>query len=185
VNLPVPAELDVAITHLEMHKRPAPSTRGQRRYPFSVATFRVENCPIPFYRFLYAEVGREWLWYERRALSDAALSAAIHVEGVDILVLYAGGAPAGYAELDKRETDGPGTQIRYFGLMPGFLGKGLGDMLMSATLDRVWSADPTPSRLWVHTCTLDHPGALAFYQRWGFNVFAREQTQIIDPRPLD
>jgi hypothetical protein len=37
----------------------------------------------------------------------------------------------------------------------------------------------------VHTCTLDHPGALAFYQRWGFNVFAREQARIVDPRPLD
>jgi len=181
----VKPEIDVEITHLEMRQRPGASSRGQRRFPFSVATLRVEHCPIAYYRYLYREVGREWLWYERRLMSDAALAAEIHADGVEILVLYAGGAPAGYAELDTRQTDGPGTQIRYFGLMPDCLGKGLGDTLMSAALDRAWSAGPMPSRVWVHTCTLDHPRALGFYQRWGFDVFARETTRIADPRPLD
>jgi hypothetical protein len=56
---------------------------------------------------------------------------------------------------------------------------------MSAVVDRAWTAEPAPARLWVHTCSLDHPRALGFYQRWGFAAFARERTRIADPRPLD
>jgi hypothetical protein len=51
---------------------------------------------------------------------------------------------------------------------------------MSRAIERAW-AHPI-ERLWVHTCTLDHPGALAFYVRSGFRPYRRQVEVADDPR---
>lgn len=168
--------LNVTVTKLEMRKRPAdppPPTPSGR-----LSLLRADAPPVHFYRYLYNTVGEPWLWWERRLISDAELAQEIHDENVDLLVLYVDGAPAGYAEIDARAM--PGIEIAYFGLMPEMTGRGYGRYLMHATLEAAW--DWRPGRVWLHTCTLDHPGALPFYQRMGFQPFARETKEIADPR---
>ena len=170
------AEIDDVITYLEMHARPvlsripAPLTK--------LALMRAENCTVSFYRYLYETVGTPWLWYERRLLGDDALAAEIHKPTTEIFVLYVGGIPAGYFELDAAPPQE--SELRYFGLIPEFIGRGLGPFLLRAASDRAW--ERPLARFWVHTRKFDHPKALGHYQRAGFVVYDRQQLRFEDPR---
>ena len=171
------ALLDDVITYLEMHERPQ-MLRVPAPLVAKLALMQADNCTVSFYRYLYETVGTPWLWYERRLLDDGALAAAISPASTEIFVLYVGGIPAGYFELDAappRE-----TELRYFGLIPQFIGCGFGPFLLQAAIDRAW--ERPISRLWVHTRTFDHPRALGYYQRAGFVVYARQQLRFEDPR---
>ena len=101
----------------------------------------------------------------------------LHVERleIEIWVAYVNNEPAGYFELEAQPNGN--IKILYFGLMPEFIGKGLGAFLLSATVDRAWKMGA--SRVWVHTCTLDHPAALGNYQSRGFHIF-NEVTALVE-----
>jgi GNAT superfamily N-acetyltransferase len=170
-------KLDVAITYLEQTERPSqpaphPPT-GQR-----AALMRAENPTVSFYRYLYNTVGAPWLWWERRALDDAALARIIQDERVEVYVLYVDGVPAGFGELDRRGA--AAVNLALMGLIPEFRGRGLGRYLLSSVLDIAWSEDP--EKVTVNTCTLDDPRALPLYQRLGFSPVSREERRIDDPR---
>lgn len=172
-----PADLETVVTHLEMEQRPSlapvhPPTSHK------LALLRAERPTLPFYRFLYERVGEPWLWWERRALSDEALAAIIHDQRVEIYVLYLDGVPAGYAELDFR--DEAKAELAFFGLMPEFIGQGLGPYFLQEVLEIAW--DRAPARLTISTSSLNHPKALALYQRFGFRPYKQETKRFADPR---
>lgn len=169
------ATLEVTITWLEMTARP---TRPSFARPRGVALMRAGAPGVDFYRYLYNRVGRDWLWYERCKLDDAALDAIVSDERVEIFVLYRDGAPAGFAELDRRR-EGQ-IELAYFGLIPEAIGQGLGVWLLHEIIDIAWSYEP--ERLWLNTCTHDHPRALPLYQRAGFVPYRQETRTIPDPR---
>ena len=122
--------------------------------------------PLPaFYRFLYGTVGHDYYWLDRLAWSEERLHAHLARPEVTLLVLFVRGTPAGYIELDAVAAE-PGTEIAYFGLIGSFLGRGLGRRLLSAGVQRAF--DDGAGRVWVHTCSLDGPYALATYQGRGF-----------------
>ena len=173
------ALLDDVITYLEMHERPL-TPRLPPPAGVKLALMRAEDCTVSFYRYLYETVGTPWLWYERRLLGDTALAATIHEPTTEIFVLYAGGVPAGYFELDAAAARE--TELCYFGLIPEFIGRGLGPFMLQAAIDRAW--ERPIARLWVHTRTFDHPSALSYYQRAGFVVYARRELRFEDPRTL-
>lgn len=135
---------------------------------------RAERPTVSFYRYLYDTVGADWDWYERRRLSDDALAAIVHDDAVEVFVLYVRGVPAGYVELDRR-VEGE-VEIAYFGLMPDYIGRGLGPALLGWALEQAWSY--RPRRVWLHTCSLDHPKALAVYRRAGFEMYDREVVAV-------
>lgn len=170
-------KIDTTITYLEITERPSHphvvAPQGMK-----LALMRARQPNVAFYRFLYNTVGGPWLWYERRALDDAALSQIITDERIEIYVLYVDGAPAGYAELDRRQP--PDIELAYFGLMPDYIGKGLGRYLLTWAIDTAWSHEP--KRLWVNTNSLDHPKAIALYQRCGFQPYKQEKRLFDDPR---
>ena len=112
---------------------------------------------------------------------DAELAALLAEKGVDVFVLHVGGQPAGYVEFDLRPLPTE-IELRYFGLMPQFIGRGLGPWLLDWAIREGWRH--APQRLFVNTCTLDHPRALAMYQRAGFTPFRQETKTIRDPRPF-
>jgi GNAT superfamily N-acetyltransferase len=169
--------LDDTITYLEMLARPT----GHRVHAphQKLALMRAEDCPVSYYRYIYNRVGEPWLWFERRLLDDGALAELIGRPTIEIFVLYVGGVPAGFFELDTaapRE-----TKMLYFGLMPDFIGRRLGPFMLQAAIDRAWTARPI-DRFWLHTSTFDHPKALPTYQRAGFTVYARRPIVFDDPR---
>jgi len=170
-----PGELAAVVTSLEMRERPKP-----RPLPASPLRLTHWREPAPDgYRTLFRRVGAPWLWFSRLMLSDEALLTIIRDPAVDIYaVVDRGGVEIGMLELDFR-VEGE-CEIGFFGLVPELTGKGHGDWLMAQTLALGWRKDV--QRMWVHTCTLDHPGALGFYRRNGFTPFARAIETFADPR---
>jgi GNAT superfamily N-acetyltransferase len=131
---------------------------------------RVASCPASFYRYLYSEVGRFYHWVDRLDWSDQQISAHLARPELSLWVMYEGGAPAGYFELERHE-DGS-TEIAYFGLIQEFIGRGLGKHLLSEAVGRAF--DEGAARVWLHTCTLDDPAALPNYLKRGFTPFNQE-----------
>lgn len=175
---PPAGKLDVTITYLEMTgtqpRQPLP------RAPDKVALMRATSPTVSFYRYLYAAVGEPWLWYERRKMDDATLASIIRSREVEIYVLYKGGVPAGFVEVDRRSR--VDAELSYFGLLPEFIGQKLGPYLLNWGIHAAFSCGA--DRLRVNTCSLDHPNALATYKKAGF-VPVREQKIVVDdPRVL-
>ncbi|HEY7412356.1 MAG TPA: GNAT family N-acetyltransferase [Vicinamibacteria bacterium] len=158
-------------TYLERTEAPAGPAPAP---PAGYRLERASGCPASFYRYLYAEVGRAHHWTDRLAWSDEQISAHLACPGVSLHVLGAQGVPAGYFEL-VRHDDGS-VEIAYFGLLPGFLGRGLGRYLLEAAVARAFGEGT--ARVWLHTCTLDHPAALGNYLARGFRAF-RQETYLL------
>ena len=173
----IPAgKIAAVVTHLEMTARPAPRPDP----PGAWTLRRVETPDLNWFRGLYRRVGEEWLWFSRLQMSDADLAAIIHSPLVEVYALVQDGHDEGLLELDFRE---PGQcELAFFGVTAKLIGSGAGSWLMNRALERAWSRPV--ARVWVHTCTLDHPSALAFYQRAGFRPF-RRQIEIADDPRLD
>lgn len=172
-----PGELAAIMTSLEMRGRPEPR-------PLPASPFRLERWIEPTttaYRDLFRRVGAPWLWFSRLAMSDDELEAIIRNPAVEVHVLLdPTGTEIGIVELDFRQAGE--CEIAFFGLVPELTGKGHGEWLMAQTLALAWRGDV--KRIWVHTCTLDHPRALDFYRRQGFAPFARAIETFADPRLL-
>lgn len=169
-------QLPDTITYLEMAAKPQrpPLPVPQAR----LALMRAEGCTVSFYRYLYAAVGERWLWYMRRGWSDAQLALWLARPEVELSVLYVGGVPAGYFELERLPSGD--TELCYFGLIAEFIGRGLGAYFLRAAVEAGWQG--ATRRLWVHTSAYDHPRALGLYQRAGFQVYRREPVTFDDPR---
>ncbi|MBR0847859.1 GNAT family N-acetyltransferase [Bradyrhizobium diazoefficiens] len=169
-------KIAAVVTHLEMTARPQ-----RRDDPPGAWGLRKVDAPAPgWYRDLYRRVGEEWLWFSRARMSDANLAAVIHAPGIEVYSLVVDGRDEGLLELDFRA---PGQcELVYFGVTARLIGTGAARFLMNRALDLAWSRDL--DRVWVHTCTLDHPSAVAFYQRSGFRPF-RRQIEIADDPRLD
>jgi GNAT superfamily N-acetyltransferase len=92
-------------------------------------------------------------------------------------VAYVKGTPAGYFELEA-QTRGD-VELAYFGVLPQFIGRGIGGLLLSEAVKRAWEIGAT--RVWVHTYTLDAPTALANYQARGFRIYKEETNEVDVP----
>lgn len=169
------ATLTTTVTYLEMTD-PADLAGGTVDDPALTCT-EVGHCTVPYYRFLYGEVGKNWNWVERRRWSDEQLAELLVSPKVRIWVLAVEGCPAGYVEL-LRDDEG-GVEIAYFGLMPEYLGRRLGKHLLTLAVEKAWSLEPRPTRVWLHTCTLDAPQALPNYIARGFRPYKTE-TEVIE-----
>jgi len=142
------------------------------------ADVRVERAAIPspeLSRFLYTAVGGLWYWLDRLSWDYARWLEHLDRSVVETLVLYVSGTPAGYIELEAQPDDN--VEVAYFGLLPRFMAQGLGGYLLSMGVTRAW--DEGARRVWVHTCSLDGPTALANYQARGFRVYD-QRTQALD-----
>ena len=172
-----PGTIASVVTSLEMRERPP--VAAERALP-GVELRAVPKPEAAWYRDLYRRVGEEWLWFSRLRMPVGELEAVIHDPDVEVYAVSVRGADEGLLELDFRTRDV--CELAFFGLTAAARGMGAGRWLMNRAVERAW-ARPV-SRLWVHTCTLDHPQALAFYQRSGF-VPVRRQIEIADdPRVL-
>jgi GNAT superfamily N-acetyltransferase len=145
--------------------------RPARPGPLSFHLVRSEiPCP-ELNRFLYTAVGARWWWYSRLEWDYGRWWAYLDRPGLETWIAYVSGTPAGYFELERQEGDN--VELAYFGLLPSFIGRGLGGPLLTAAITRAW--DMGAKRVWVHTCTLDHPQALANYHARGFRIFRTEE----------
>ncbi|GAB3291483.1 GNAT family N-acetyltransferase [Parahaliea aestuarii] len=137
----------------------------------------VIECREPQYqfnKFLYELVGSEWEWGDLDEWNDDQWRDIVESDSLRTWVAYYRGSIAGYYELYK---DNENTEIRYFGLAPSYIGRGFGGPLLSHAIHSAWEW-PGTSRVWVHTCTFDHPGALSNYLARGMKIYREELTPL-------
>ena len=168
-------KIAAVVTSLDMTERarlrPEPNP-----IPWSIR--QVQDPGLDWYRNLYRGIGEEWLWFSRLDMSDEALAGIVHSPAVEVYVVEAEGTESGLLELDFRSAGD--CELAFIGLSASLRGQGAGRWLMNRAIERAWSRPIR--RFWVHTCTLDHPDALAFYIRSGFKPFRRQVEIADDPR---
>jgi GNAT superfamily N-acetyltransferase len=131
-------------------------------------TVRRVGLPCPeLNRFFYYEVGAKWSWVDRLDWTDDKWLGYVGRPDLETWVAYLSGTPVGYFELEAQPAGD--VQLMYFGLLPRFIGRGCGGPLLTAAIEQAWQMGPR--RVWVHTCSMDHPSALANYQARGFKIF--------------
>jgi GNAT superfamily N-acetyltransferase len=141
---------------------------------------RIERMATPcpeFNKFLRIVIGSAYRW-GIRPWSREDWVAFAERDDVETWVAYQYGTPAGYFELAKDDEDV--VEILNFGLMPDFIGRGLGGHLLTFAVRRAW--DWGADRVWLHTCTHDHPHALNNYIARGFEVVRTVQEPANPPR---
>ena len=175
----------VTTYHLEL-KRPDDLTPARpARTPYELVR---STIPIPeLNRFLYATVGAEWRWYMRLTWTYAQWQEYLARDEVGTWSAYVEGTPAGYFELERQP---PGdVEIAYFGLLPQFIGRGMGGAFLTDAVQTAFEfgvGGPSATRVWLHTCTLDHPAALGNYQSRGFRIFDTvELEEEVPDGPMD
>ena len=166
-------ELAAVVTFLEMLEPP--------QFDIPESTLRLRRVAEPTldqYRALFRKIGAPWLWFSRLKLSDADLQAIIGHPEVHLYEVAAVEAVVGMLELDFRE---PGQcELAFVGLVPGLSGQGHGRWLLAHAVRLAWRDGV--KRVHVHTCTLDHPAAVAAYRRAGFVPYKRAIERFTDPR---
>jgi GNAT superfamily N-acetyltransferase len=128
-----------------------------------------------FNRDLYLRVGEQWDWSDKRLWTDQQWKEYATAPELGTFAGYYNDVLAGYYEL-RRDPNG-GVEIAYFGLLPEFIGRGLGGALLTSAIEEAWSRHRgvVPTRVWVHTCNRDHPQALANYRARGMVVYKVEE----------
>lgn len=156
---------EVTTTYLEMT---SPTGLKARQDPQGIT---IRECVIKqfqFNRFLYQLIGGPWGWKNKLSWPDDQWKAYAQADDLRMWAAYVEGSPAGYYELQKQH-DG-NVEIVYFGLAPRFIGLGYGGYFLSHAIRSAWNWEGT-RRLWVHTCSLDHPAALQNYKARGMKVY--------------
>jgi GNAT superfamily N-acetyltransferase len=170
-----PGKLANVVTHLEMRTAPP---AGVTPTTSEFAVRRVNEPNLESYRRLFRAIGENWLWFSRLRLSDEELRAIVHDPAIDIYVLSDTGMDCGLLEFDRRQM--PDIEISFFGVTQEVIGKGAGRALLAYCLPLAWQHKT--QRIWLHTCTSDHPAAMPFYLKFGFVAYKRAIEISDDPR---
>ena len=171
-----PGKVAAVVTWLEMRTRPEPLAHVARRGDLAVRP--VPQPDLDWYRRFFTAIGERWLWFSRLEMDDTALRGIVHDPAVDVFVLTRQGQEIGMLELDRRASSD--IELSFLGLTPDAIGVGAGRFLLDFAIAEAWSH--TPARFWLHTCTLDHPRALAFYMKAGFRPYGVSVEIADDPR---
>ena len=134
---------------------------------------RVAQVEIPtpvINHFFFVNVGRPWKWYSRLKWTLSDWRTQVENDMVTTWIGYIKGSPFGYIELVRQAES---VEIAFFGLLPQYIGMGLGGFLLSEAIRRAWQLNPR--RVWVHTCTLDHKYALDNYLARGLTIYKQEK----------
>ena len=177
--IPVPkGEIATIVTSLEMLERPAMAEPAK-----SALRFEHWSAPVDRTRYLwlFRHIGASWLWRGRLVMTADELAAVLDAPTTSVYVATRrDGASVGLLELDFSVPET--CEIAYFGLVPGMTGNGHGSWLMAHAMRLAWVEGI--KRVWVHTCDLDHPSAMGFYQRMGFTPYERAVEIYPDPRAV-
>ena len=165
--------IPVRTTYLEMRSRDA--LRPVLVAPTEVVVLRAMAPSPELNRYLYTAVGGDHHWRDRLGWTWAQWMTWLDRPEHETWILSWAGTPAGYFELERT---GDEVELAYFGLLPAFAGRRLGGYLLTQAVDRAWTMHPGIRRVWVHTCTLDHPAALKNYQSRGVSVFREEEAAM-------
>ncbi|MBF0276416.1 MAG: GNAT family N-acetyltransferase [SAR324 cluster bacterium] len=171
-------DLEVVTTFLEMT---SPDQRQVHGKSINDAVLQKAEIPTPaINHFFFTNIGRPWKWYSRLHWKYEDWENWVTKKNVSTWIGYVQNSPFGYVEFDRQGND---TEIAFFGILPQYIGKGLGGWLLSEAIQKAWSFNT--KRVWLHTCTLDHEFALKNYLSRGFTIFKEETAVEHIPEPDD
>lgn len=178
---PAGTEVSYTVTYLEMNDRP---DTGWPRLPAgsSAALLKANDPPVWYFLMLYNVVGRDYAWEDIPTWENSEIEAWLGADHMSLYTLLDHGWPQGFFLLEDK-SDGI-CELAYFGLVPEAIGQGLGGWLLKTAILTAWDR-PNTKQLIVQTCTLDHPRALAGYQKNGFTAVRREEKTRILTRDRD
>ena len=135
------------------------------------------NPDFQLNKFFYKQVGKKHRWLDRLNWSDEKWINYISNKNLDTYIISDSENLVGFFELlnNPRLSE---TEITYFGLLEEYIGRGIGGYALSVAIRKSFEKDI--KRVWLHTCTLDHPNALKNYIARGMTVFKKENINIID-----
>lgn len=173
---PVPAgKLANVVTFLEMREKPAEKAITA---PSSFALRRLSSDDQAEYLRLFRLVGEDWMWVSALTMCSEKVDATLSNPATEIYAMNDGTENVGLMQLDFSVANE--CEVVFFGLAASAIGQGVGRFMMNQTIARAF-ARPI-HRLWLHTCTFDHPGANMFYQRSGFRPYKFMVEVHDDPR---
>ena len=163
------------ITYLEMAERPdaavPPMPIGH-----SLALLAAHEPPVDYFLYLYAAVGADYEWTDWLNRPQAERAAFLGDEKIELFTLMVDGWPGGFFVLDTRERGA--CDLAMFGLVPQAIGRGLSRWFLGSAIRIGWDR-PGVRTMTVNTNTLDHPRALALYQKMGFVPVRREDASRV------
>ena len=166
--------VEQTVTWLEMTS--PDELRPGRLPPAPVGLELVDRSRVPMLRETANRVGRPHGWTSRSGWSEERWAEHLAKPGVRAFLARVGGEPAGLIELEARP--GGEVEITVFGLVPELVGRGFGGHLLTQAVRLAWETGhpegPPTRRVWLHTASTDHPGALPNYLGRGFRVVHRE-----------
>ena len=119
-------------------------------------------------KFFYKQIGKRHQWVDRLIWQDKDWLKYISNENLKTYIFKRENDLVGYFELIFNNND---CEIAYFGILEEFIGKGYGGFLLSEALKIGFKR---ANRIWVHTCSLDHPNAIENYKSRGMKIFKTE-----------
>ena len=155
------------VWYLQMTDKPRLNTTSHAGLPDGFTVQPFNNPGVIEYLRIYRLVGDKYKWSDRLMLPHDKVKKLIASKDTDIFLLKHNDNVAGFVEFDYSKIGE--TEIVYFGLTEKYIGMKLGKPFLSWAIDYAWDRDIT--RLWLHTCDLDHEAALPFYQKMGFRIF--------------
>ena len=161
--------IDVTTWYLQFEGTPP----AQVTWPADVVLTEAEIPSPELSQFLFRTVGGPWRWFSRLSWNYQQWLDYLTQQQVRTWILTVKGTPAGYIELLKHADQS--VEIKFFGLLPQFIGQGLGAPLAKAAV--MLAAQWTTGKIWLHTCSADHPSALKNYQHAGF-VITHTETSV-------
>lgn len=161
------------VTHVEMTARDqlAPAR------PVPGLTLEPLDRGSPLVIELQARIGAPYGWESARRSEQEWTTWFAQSPDRTFWLLSFEGEPAGMVSYDLHP-DGT-VEIETFGLLPEFVGKGLGGYALTLGVQQGWELAPAVNRIWLHTSTLDHPNALPNYHRRGFRTFKTEEGERV------
>lgn len=171
--------MDVTTWYLEQTSHD--ELRVAKQAAVSVSVARAEVASPELNRYLYAGIGGDYYWLDRLGWTWQQWHDWLARPGVETWVASVCGTPCGYAELDGSVRGV--VELTYFGLLPGFVGHGIGGRLLSVALDAAWRMGerwdlPPTRRVWVHTCSLDGAAAMRNYEARGMRHYRTEHDSV-------
>ncbi|MBD3378447.1 GNAT family N-acetyltransferase [candidate division KSB1 bacterium] len=167
-------KVEVKVTYLEMTSPEQLVPSSQIIPEADIREARIVTPELNW--FFYHAVGQDWNWTDCSSYTLAMWQRFLEENSVQTHIFYHKDTPVGYGELAWREKD---VEMTHFGLLARFIGKGMGGYFLTEMIRSAW--DQGAHRVWLHTCTLDHPAAMKNYMKRGFSVFKTKTNEVEIP----
>ena len=126
-------------------------------------------------KFFYKQIGKKHRWIDRLSWGNKKWIEYVENPRIKTFILKDNSNLAGYYET-IRDLDNNHSEIAYFGILEEYIGKKCGGYLLSEAINNLF--DDGISRVWLHTCSLDHENAIKNYLARGMQVFKSEKINI-------